>query len=104
MRADSRVCFGLENVSARVLIATTMPAGGLELKQLFAYKMVLVCVCHRGCDQGMRLGTGSEVFGCHLQLWEILSWCFITFTRGVEGRVGSFDHLFPCTSENKQYF
>lgn len=36
------VFWGWKNVNATVLIVMMMPAGGLELKQLFAYKMVLV--------------------------------------------------------------
>lgn len=43
---QSELCFGVEIVSARVLIAMMMPAGGLELKLLSACKMVLVRPCH----------------------------------------------------------
>lgn len=40
------VFWGWKNVNATVLIVMMMPAGGLGLKQLFAYKMVLVSWRH----------------------------------------------------------
>lgn len=40
------VFLGWKNENATVLIVMMMPAGGLELKQLFAYKMVLVSRRH----------------------------------------------------------
>lgn len=77
---QSELCFGVEIVSARVLIAMMMPAGGLELKLLSACKMVLVRPCHGSCDRGKGLGTGPQILGCHLQLQGMLLWRFITCT------------------------
>lgn len=84
-------------MSAAVLIVMMMPAGGLELKQLFAYKMGLVSPCHVNRNQGTCLGMGSQIFGCRLQLLGILVRRFITFS-GVVVEDG-FIQPFGCISD-----